>query len=53
MGFIAGAVFSTLAVAFAAGAVVFGDHDADSVFYFLAEAGAFVVAAMTFFGVFG
>ncbi|MGD9890918.1 MAG: hypothetical protein AB7R89_07600 [Dehalococcoidia bacterium] len=53
MGFIAGAVFSALAAACAAGAIFFGDRDVDSVFYFLAEAGAFVVAALTFFGVFG
>lgn len=53
MALIAGAIFSTLAVACTAGAVVFGDHDLEGVFYFLAEAGAFVVAAMTCFGAFG
>jgi hypothetical protein len=53
MGIIGGAVFSTLAVACTAGAVLFGDRDVEGVFYFLAEAGAFVVAALTCFGVFG
>lgn len=53
MGFIGGAVFSALALACTLGAVLFGDRDVESVFYFLAEAGAFVVAALTLFGVFG
>ena len=53
MGFIGGAVFSALALACAVGAALFGDRDVESVFYVLAETGAFVVAALTMFGVFG